>query len=194
MLKSITACFKSFPEGWRLRHQRNLGIFGSCKRLQLGHLVDGQARRINSVPWFFTITPLSGTIASWGFAVNFHHFEQEINLVGEKLWNKQNNQTRIATKLGLSLCTVTNVHHCFELFCPMRNYLYFCFFAFVFRWNQTCCLSRVCCTCDFWRRGNWRTKDASSANRSRSGRHDWKRINVTTTSTFFTSPFFQPPL
>lgn len=66
-------------------------------------------------PMFFTITPLFGTIASWGFGVNIHHFEQEINLVDEKLWNKRNNQARIAAESGLSLCTVTNVHHCFKL-------------------------------------------------------------------------------
>lgn len=34
-------------------------------------------------------------------------------------------------KSGLSLCTVTNAHHhCFELFCLMRNYLFFFFFFF----------------------------------------------------------------
>lgn len=66
---------------------------------------------------FFTITPLFGTIASWGFSVQIHHFEREINLLGEKLWNKQNNQTRIAADSGLSLCTVTNAHHqYFKLF------------------------------------------------------------------------------
>lgn len=60
-------------------------------------------------------------------------FEQEMNLVGEKLWNKRNNKTRIAAKLGLSLCTVTNAHHhCYRLFCLMRNYLSFLFFCFYF--------------------------------------------------------------
>lgn len=77
------------------------GDLGSCKKPRLGRLADGQGgRNGNRVPWFFTITPLFGTIASWGFGVNIHHFEQEINLVGEKLWNKRNNQTRIARKVG----------------------------------------------------------------------------------------------
>lgn len=79
-------------------------------------------------------------------------FEQEMNPVGEKLWNKRNNKTRIAAKLGLSLCTVTNAHHhCYKLFCLMRNYLSFFVPLFlIFCQNQTCCLSCVCCTCDSW--------------------------------------------
>lgn len=48
-----------------------------CKKLQLDHLVDGQAQRtVNCVPLF-------ETIASWGFGVIFH--QHEMNLVGEKL-------------------------------------------------------------------------------------------------------------
>lgn len=49
--------------------------------------------------FFFTITPLFGTTASWGCGFNIYHFEREINLVGEKsLETKWNNQTRIAAK------------------------------------------------------------------------------------------------
>lgn len=137
---------------------------------------------------FYNHSSLFGTIASRGFGVNIHRFlNKRWNLVGEKLWNKRNNQTRMATKkkkrLRLSLCTVTNAHHhCYELFCLIRIFL--CLFLF-FCQNQTCCLSRVCCTCDSGGRGNRRTKnkDASSANRSRPGGHDWKRIHMTTSST-----------
>lgn len=54
--------------------------------------------------------------------------------VGEKLRHKCNNQTRIATKLGLSLCTVTNVHrhHRLELFCPFEEMIFrfICLFFF----------------------------------------------------------------
>lgn len=197
-LESITTYWKRAPEGSCLSQQRKRGNLWLLQEPAAGSSC-GWSSKENYQPrpmsLFFKITPLFGTIASWGFGVNFHHFEPEINLVGEKLWNKCNNQTRIATKSGLSLCTVTNVHHhCFELFCPYEElsflFFFFSFFAFISCRNQTCCLSRVCCTCDSWGRGNWRTKDASSANRSRPGGHDWKRINMTTTSTVFTSPLF----
>lgn len=52
------------------------------------------------------------------------------------------------------------------------------FIIMIFCQNQTCCLSRVCRTCDFGRRGNWWIKDAISDNW-----HDWKRIHLTSSST-----------
>lgn len=83
------------------------------------------------LPWCFLMTRL-GTIASWGFGVSFYHSEQVIHLACEKLWNKCNNQTRITTKLGRSLCTVTNAHHrCFELFLSNEE-LSFLFSLFLF--------------------------------------------------------------
>lgn len=88
--------------------------------------------------------------ASWGFGVNIHHFEQEINLVGARSFGtNRTTKQRLPQKLGLSLCTVTNAHHhCLELFCLMRNYLlFFGGGCFLFCQNQTCCLSCVCCTC-----------------------------------------------
>lgn len=132
MLKSTTVCLKRAP--MRLSHQRNRGEPRLLQEAAAGCLADGESwTNGNRVPWFFTITPLFGTIASWGFGVNIHHCEQEMNLVGKKLWNKRNNQTRIATKLGLSLCTVTNAHHhCFELVCLLRNNLFSFFFFFNF--------------------------------------------------------------
>lgn len=136
-LESITAYWKRAPEGSCLSQQRRRGNLWLLQEPAAGSSC-GWSSKENYQPrpmsLFFTITPLFGTIASWGFGVNFHHFEPEINLVGEKLWNKCNNQTRIATKLGLSLCTVTNVHrHCFELFCPYEelSFLFFPFFPFL---------------------------------------------------------------
>lgn len=141
-----------------------------------GRLADGQTRRmICRVPWFYTVTPLSGTIASWGFGVIFHHHKQERNPVGEKLRHKCNNQTRIATKLGLSLCTVTNVHrhHRLELFCPFEEIIFrfffsrhfISFFSSVKTKHAAYPVYAIRVTCG--ERENWRSKDASSANRSR---------------------------
>lgn len=59
-----------------------------------------------------------------------HHGASVLTSTIAKKRNKRNNQTRIAVKLGLSLCTVTNAHHhCFELVCPLRNYLFFFLFS-----------------------------------------------------------------
>lgn len=68
-----------------------------------------------------------------GLLCYFHHFKEEKNLVGEKLWNKRNNQTRIAADSGLSLCTVTNArHHRFKLFLSYEELIFFLFFVQIF--------------------------------------------------------------
>lgn len=113
---------------------------------------------------------------------------------GGKLWNKNGTTKQgLPQKWGLSLCTVTNAHRHPPELCLMRNYLVFLVFFFIimiFCQNQTCCLSRVRCTCDFGRRGNWWIKDAISDNW-----HDWKRIHLTSSSTPpFPLPLAQPPL
>lgn len=96
-----------------------------------------------------------------------------------------NNQTRIAAQLGLSLCTVTNAHHRFELFCLMRNNLFFSVvFIFLSKPNMLL-ISCMLYVCDSWGRGNWQTKDASSANRLRPGGHDWKCIHMTSSTSLF---------
>lgn len=104
------------------------GNLDCCEKLRPGRLADGPGgKNGNRIPWFFTITRLLGAIASWGFGVIIHHFQQEIDLVGEKLWNKRNNQTRIAAESGLTLCTVTNArHHRFKLFSSYEEFSFFC--------------------------------------------------------------------
>lgn len=50
--------------------------------------------------------------------------------MGKKHWNKWNNQTRIATKFGLSLCTVTSAHqYRLELFLCYEEPFFCCFFS-----------------------------------------------------------------
>lgn len=161
-----TANWKKCPRRFR--------VTGGKKNPWPGRLADGQTRRmICRVPWFYTVTPLSGTVASWGFSVIFHHHKQERNPVGEKLRHKCNNQTRIATKLGLSLCTVTNVHrhHRLELFCPFEEIIFRFIRLFFFSLSSVktkhaaYLVYAIRVTCG--ERENWRSKDASSANRSR---------------------------
>lgn len=191
MLQSTTVYLKSAPAGLCLSHQRNQGetsaVARSCGWVTLWMVKVGDMATVSHD--FFTVTPHFGTNASWGFGVNIHHFEQEINLVGEKLQNKRNNQTKIVAKSGLSLCTVTNTHHhCFELFCLMRNYLFFLLFSVKTK-HAAYLVYAVSVTLEGEETDE--TNDASSANCSRRGGHDLKRIHMTTSSTCFsTSPFF----
>lgn len=175
------------------------GDLGSCKKPRLGRLADGQGgRNGNRVPWFFTITPLFGTIASWGFGVNIHHFEQEINLVGEKLWNKRNNQTRIARKVGAFF--VYSDQRSSSLFQTFLSYeelsLFFSSF-FVLLSVKTKHAAYLVYAVSVTLEGEEtdETKDASSANHSRRGGRDWKRIHMTTSSTglsHLSFSFFSP--
>lgn len=112
---------------------------------------------------------------------------------GKALEQKWNNQTRIAAKVralfvysdqrsSSSSRTLSNEE--------LSRFSRFFFIMMIFCQNQTCCLSRVRCTCDFGRRGNWWIKDAISDNW-----HDWKRIHLTSSSTPpFPLPLAQPPL
>lgn len=143
---------KNFPTRLVPRSPEKSGGFPSLLREAAAGSSHGWASSENyqRLPWCFPITR-PGTIASWSFGVSFYHSEQEIHLVGEKLWNKCDNQTRITTKLGRSLCTVTNAHHrCFELFCPMRNYLFFFpfFFCYYFLWKPNMLL--ILCMLYVW--------------------------------------------
>ena len=154
-LKHTTVYLKSAPGGSRLRQQRNRGggalaVPRSCGWVVLWMVKLGEMATVSHdfLQSLLSLEPLH----HGALVLTPTTFEQEMNPVGEKLWNKRNNKTRIAAKLGLSLCTVTNAHHhCYKLFCLMRNYLSFFVPLFlIFCQNQTCCLSCVCCTCDSW--------------------------------------------
>lgn len=200
-LKHTTVYLKSAPGGSRLRQQRNRGgkNLGCPEKPRLGRLADGQAgRNGNRVPWFFTITPLFGTIASWGFGVNIHHLWTRDESGGREALEQTEQQNKDRRKVGaFFVYSDQRSSSLLQTFLSYEELSFFFVLLFLFFCqNQTCCLSCVCCTCDSWEResGNWRTKDAGSANRSRPGGHDWKRIHMTTLSTslFPTSPFSFP--
>ena len=164
MLRRTTAYLKkSAPGSSCLSHRRDRGgtsaVARSCGWVALRI---GQAgRNGNRVPWFFTITPLFGTIASWGFGVNIHHFERR----GGREALDQNGTTKQGSPPKVGAFFVYSDQRSSSLFRTFLSYeelsfsfFFFFFFFLIFCQNQTCCLSRVCCTCDSWGRGNWRTK------------------------------------
>lgn len=157
-------------------------IIACCKKLQLGRLADGESGRNGSrVPWYFTITPLFGTIAPWGCGINIHRSEQEMNLVGEKLWNKWNNQTRRASVVGLSLCTVTNAHHhCLELF---LSYEELSFFFFLSKKTKHAAYLMYAVRVTLEGEETDELKMPALLTLRAPAGHDWKRIHMTTSST-----------
>lgn len=158
MLTSTTGCSKSAPRGSVAREMG--GNLGCREKPPLGRLADGQAgRNGNRVPWFFTITPLCGTI---GFGINIHHFWTWGKSGGREAL-EQTDQPNMDHR-GVGALFVYSDQRSSSLFqtffCLMRNYLFFLLLllVFIFCRNQTCCLSRVCCTCDSWGRGTLTNK------------------------------------
>lgn len=186
--------FKMSPR--RLSHQRNQGGKTSAVARSCGQFVSRMVTGTNGhrVPWFFTITPLLGTIASWGFGVKHPPFFWTRDKSGGQKALEQNGTTKQGSPQSLGfLCvqwpTLIIIVWNFFLSYEELSFLVFC-------QNQTCCLSRVCCKCDSWGRGNWRTKDASSANCSRRSRRAWLKSASTRQHrppVFSTSPFFFLP-
>lgn len=156
MFKIIPVYLK-VPQEARVSITRESGgaKLGCCYTLWLGH----GGRNGERVPWFF-----------YNHSTLWNHCLMRLQCSNPPFWTRDKSAGREAleqTEQPNKDCRrfwafFVYIDQCsssiFQTFFVLWGINFFC-------QNRTCCLSRVCCMCDFWERGNWRTNDASSANR-----------------------------
>lgn len=135
MLKTTTVYLKSAPGSSCCSHRRKSARGGvvSAVRRSCSQFVpaDGYAGRDGSrVPWFFTITPLFGTVASWGFGVNIHHFWTRDKSGGWEALEQTEQPNKDRRKSWGSLCVQwpTLIIIVWNLFLSYEDYLLLLFF------------------------------------------------------------------